>query len=93
MDGARKLLVVSIRLVLGLFGIWDDVNSRDMMEGREYLTLLVDLAALSVRALRVASVSGIHLASRIRLCSVHLLLRRSVLLRSRWSGRSVADGW
>lgn len=84
---------MSICLVLGLFGIWAAVSFSDMVEGREYLTLLVDLAALSVRALRVASVSGVHLAGWVRLCAVYLLLRRSVLLRSRWSGRSVTDGW
>jgi len=84
---------VSVCLVLGLFGIWDAVSFSDMVEGREYLTLLVDLTALSVRTLRIASVSGVHLTSRVGLLSVYLLLWRSVLLRSRWSGRSIADGW
>jgi hypothetical protein len=89
----RKLLVVSICLSLGLFGICCSVSLSDTMLEHESLTLLVDLAALSVRALRVASVSGVHLAGRVRLSSIHLLLWRSVLLRSRWSGRSVADRW
>jgi len=72
----RKLLVVSICLSLGLFGM-----------------LLVDLAALGVWALRIASVSGVHLAGWVRLSAIYLLLWRSVLLRSRRSGRGVADGW
>ena len=93
MDRVRKLLVVSICLVLGLFRVCCDVSLGEMMMGRECLTLLVDLAALSVRALRIASVSCVHLAGRVGLCSVDLLLWRSVLLGSRWSGRSVADGW
>ena len=69
----KKLLVVSICLILGLFGICCLVSLDEMME-RERLTLLVDLTALGVGALRIASVSGVHLASRIGLCSIYLLL-------------------
>jgi hypothetical protein len=85
---------VTICLSLGLFGICCPVSLSDTMLEHGNLTLLVDLTALlSIRALRIAAVSGIHLAGRVRLSSVYLLLWRSVLLGGRWSGRSVADRW
>lgn len=70
----KELLVVSICLVLGLFGICCPVSLDVVVVKSECLTLLVDLTALSIGALRVASVSGVHLASRVGLCSIYLLL-------------------
>lgn len=58
-------------------GVAQDLLScqpRYLLMERECLTLLVDLTTLSIGALRIATVSGVHLASWVGLCSIYLLL-------------------